>query len=117
MSHTPDEHNLEAKRRAGRREANLRTLNERIAAANERLSASSGDDVLSLVCECSMPQCEESIEVTAADFEQMREETTRFLVVDGHVLHEVENVVDRGEGWIMVEKHGVAAEEARRVLE
>ena len=100
-----------AARRAGRREANLRSLNERIADAQE--DAGSTDD-LQLVCECALADCDAGIVVPASRFEQLREDDLHYLVVPGHVIHEVEHEVAHGDGWVMVEKFGAAAGAATR---
>jgi hypothetical protein len=102
-------------RRAGRREANLRELNQRIADAQHDVD----DHVehLHLVCECAREECEDGLLVPATIFEQLREVTTRFLVAPGHVIHEVEQQVDAGDGWIVVQKLGPAARAATEELE
>ena len=102
--------------RAGRREANLRVLNERIAESQAQIAVAL-QAPLTILCECANPECNESIEVTQDMFAVLRDETTRFIVVEGHVLHDIEDVVERGDGWIIVEKRGAAAQEARRILE
>lgn len=106
----------EGARRAGRREANLRTLNERIVQGQEQIALQL-DSPLTVLCECADPTCDETIELSIDQFESLREHDTRFIVIDGHVLRDVEDIVARGEEWILVEKRGEAAKEARRILE
>lgn len=103
-------------RRAGRREANLRELNSRIAESQEQI-ADTLKSPLTVLCECASSDCNESIEMSPDAFAELRDQPTKFVVVEGHVLHDVEQVVERGDGWIVVEKRGVAAREARRILE
>lgn len=105
--------------RAGRREANLRLLNERIATANERFQQADGDpDVLRLMCECAHQDCTSTFDIPADLFETVRTHApARFIVVEGHEVGDVEDVVERGSGWVLVQKHGDAARAARRVLE
>jgi hypothetical protein len=102
--------------RAGRREANLRVLNARIAESQEQIAVALRSPI-TVLCECASPDCNESIEVAQSLFTELRDQPTRFIVVEGHVLHDVEQVVERGDGWIIVEKRGAAAREARRILE
>lgn len=97
-------------RRAGRREANLRQLNERIAHAQQQ--SGSGDHALHLVCECSRERCEDGLVVPAGVFEELRSGDQRFVIAEGHVLQEVEHVVGQGDGWTIVEKIGPAARAA-----
>jgi hypothetical protein len=103
-------------RRAGRREANLRALNARIAESQEEIAVML-ESPLTVLCECADPECNDSIELSQATFARLRDDPRRFVVVDGHVLHDVEDVVERGDGWLIVEKRGEAAREARRILE
>ncbi|MCW2926448.1 MAG: hypothetical protein JWM86_416 [Thermoleophilia bacterium] len=106
---------LEFARRAGRREANLRVVNERIA---ESLERQLGDAVAAyqLLCECAREDCDKSIRLPAEAYDAVRESVSRFVVVDGHVLYDVERIVDRGEAWVVVEKYGEAALAAEEEL-
>jgi len=45
------------------------------------------------------------IEVDHATFEAVRENPLRFLVVPGHEQPEVESVIERRFGYLIVEKH------------
>lgn len=105
-----------AAKRAGRREANLRELNSRIVESQEQIALALNSP-LTVLCECAEEDCNESIELAQEAFAALQDHSTRFFVVDGHVLPEVEQVVERGDGWIIVEKRGAAAREARRILE
>ena len=103
-------------KRAGRREANLRSLNERIAESQAQIAVALRTP-LTILCECANPDCNESIELSQETFAGLRDQPTRFIVVEGHILHDVEHVIERGDGWMIVEKRGAAAREARRILE
>ena len=95
-------------RRAGRREANLRALNDRIVQA---LEGTDGD--MHIVCECALRDCTEELDVPVEVFDEVREHEQRFLIVPGHLFREVEREVGRGETWAVVEKYGAAAEGVR----
>jgi hypothetical protein len=60
-----------------------------------------------LVCECAHTGCTVPIEVAPAAFEQVREHPLRFLVVPGHEDLDSESVVERLEGYLIVEKHDI----------
>lgn len=90
-------------------------LNERIHDAHERLDPD-GDFQLTVVCECALEQCDETIRMPPTQFEQLRMDVDQFAVIDGHVLHEVEDIVERHHGWMVVRKRGDAAREAARRL-
>ena len=100
-------------RRAGRREANLRELNQRIADAQGQAGT---PPELHLVCECARDQCEDGLVVPVGVFERVRDATTRFVVIPGHVLHDVEQQVEDGGGYVIVEKVGSAARAAHEEL-
>lgn len=97
--------------RAGRREANLRSINERVVEALDQLPDDFGDEVR-LVCECAHETCEEMIEVPRAVFDRARATMIGFLVAPGHEIEEVEDAVETAERWSLVHKRGKAAQEA-----
>jgi hypothetical protein len=74
-------------------EALFRDVNERIAESAERFDATETD----FVCECSDPNCTHRVTASLADYEDVREEPTTFLVAPGHEQKDIERVVsDRG---------------------
>jgi len=91
--------------RAARTQVMFREVNERIA----ELTRHSALGVTLFVCECSRQDCIEALELTADQYEQVRCRDDRFLVADGHELEEIERVVDREDGFLVVEKYGRAA--------
>jgi hypothetical protein len=91
--------------RAFRNEALFREVNVHIAELQEGPYNLVEDEFLPLVCECSHDGCTIPIEVERATFEQVRENPLRFLVAPGHEDLEIESVVERREGYLIVEKH------------
>jgi transcription initiation factor TFIID subunit TAF12 len=90
---------LDEQRRATN-EALFRDVNERIAETAERFDASGTE----FVCECSDPNCTHRVEASLAEYEQVRDESTTFLVVPGHEQGDIERVIaDRGR-FRIVEK-------------
>jgi hypothetical protein len=92
---------------AARRQSVFREVNENIAALTGLL-IETGYNLF--VCECSDTGCAESLEVTAAEYEAVRAEGTRFLVLPGHQQEGAERVVDGNGRFLVVEKLGRAAE-------
>ena len=88
-----------------RNEALFREVNVRIAGLREGSFGLAEDGLLSLVCECAYTGCAVPIEVDPATFEQVRQSPLRFLVAPGHEELGVESVVERREGYLVVEKH------------
>lgn len=89
--------------RAIRNEVLFREVNTRIAELEDR--ASGTPELLPLVCECSQTGCAFPIEVDPATFEWVREDPLRFLVAPGHEQLDIEVVLRRGKGYLVVEKH------------
>jgi hypothetical protein len=85
-----------------KREALFRATNEEIARIDDQLA---GDDAaLEIVCECARNGCAELIKVSRADYRRARSEPRRFLLVAGHELPEIERIVGRHDGFVVVEK-------------
>lgn len=79
----------------------LREVNEHIAELN---GAWGEVGVCSLICECSDPDCAESLEIEPAEYERVRVDGAGFLVLAGHERPEVERVVERTDRFLVVEK-------------
>ena len=76
-------------------------------AANENLFREGGADVdkLDLRCECGGNACAERLTVSIPDYLRVRKWDGRFLLVPGHEDPELENVVERHKGWLVVQTH------------
>ncbi|HJU37434.1 MAG TPA: hypothetical protein VJ716_08470 [Gaiellaceae bacterium] len=84
---------------------------------NEHIAELSGDwgetGVSPFVCECSDPECVESVEISPDEYERVRADGARFIVAPGHQQAEVERVVEEHVRFLVVENTGVAAAIAR----
>jgi hypothetical protein len=92
---------------AARRQVLFREVNEQIAKLTGLLA---GSDSWLLICECSKDGCADSLEIGADEYEAVRAEGARFVVLPGHELAEVERVVAGNSRYLVVEKLGQAAE-------
>src|SRR3954453_10680415 len=63
---------------------------------------------LDVVCECAHTDCAERLELTLDEYELLRKSPHRFAVLPGHEIPDVEDVVERGDRFLVVEKHGKA---------
>jgi hypothetical protein len=90
----------------GRRQSLFREVNERIEELAEGFDL---QDRLPILCECGSDDCHARIELTQAEYETVRAVPTRFAVLPGHEIPEVERVVARNERHLVVEKIGPAA--------
>src|SRR4051794_27502675 len=82
----------ERQRRVGENEVLYRSVNERI----EELNATFGTmtDSLTVVCECGRAACAEQIELPASDYERVRADPALFIIIPGHEIPDVEDVVE-----------------------
>lgn len=93
-----------------KQQSTFREVNERIEEVSDRFGPSA--EPLLIVCECGHPGCHEMIEVTAAEYEALRESPVRFAVAAGHELPAVERVVAGNERFVTVEKFGTGGRTA-----
>jgi hypothetical protein len=94
--------------RIGLNETVFRQVNERIEALAETFQL--GSQSLDLVCECGDASCVQRISMTHAEYEQLRSEPHQFAVYPGHEAPDIEEVVERREGYVIVRKDEGAPE-------
>ncbi len=70
---------------------------------------------LPFVCECASGDCTEAVELTLEEYRDVRRSTTRFVVVPGHVVPDVEIVVETNPRFAVVEKVGEAGDVAHEL--
>jgi hypothetical protein len=100
----------EAERRVGLNEAVFREVNERLRDLNQ--SFTSITDRMDLICECADAACTAHVGMTPAEYELLRSDARRFVVLPGHEVAGVELVLERHDGYFVVEKTGDAAQAA-----
>ena len=92
----------ESERRLGLNEAMFREVNERIEGLAGTFGL--GEQPLDLICECGDVSCAQQIRMTGADYEAIRKEPTFFAVYPGHEIPDVEDIVDRRDGYDVIRK-------------
>jgi hypothetical protein len=91
-------------------EAIVREINEGIEEAKASLTPE-GD--APIMCECGNLDCELLIAITVSEYEDVRQNARRFVVVKDHVIPDLERVVAETERFAVVEKvEGTSAEVA-----
>jgi hypothetical protein len=103
--------------RLAKNEALFREVNERISEITQELGsgADNREPIDGLVCECSDPECLEKLgPITIAEYEGIRQDPRRFIIVAGHQAADVEDVVDRQPTYWTVEKHEGAPSDVAR---
>ncbi|HEU4451070.1 MAG TPA: hypothetical protein VFR63_13965 [Gaiellaceae bacterium] len=102
--------------RRARNEALIREVNERIEdvdRASRVANAGGGEPVFEFLCECGRGDagdvgCEEHVEMTLREYEEVRSQDDRFAVVPGHEHAALERVAARNERFVVVDKQPMA---------
>src|SRR4051812_5220888 len=84
--------------RLAQNEVRFREINE--SAQPQRESQGEGR----FVCECADLSCLAWIEVDPAKYAEVRSHARHFLVAPTHEIPDVETVIERGDGWFVIEK-------------
>jgi hypothetical protein len=94
--------------RVARNDAIFRDANEAI----ERAAVGASLELVPFVCECADEGCTRIVPVRLADYEDVRADSRRFLVLPGHEqgAQDFARVVAGGDGYVVVEKLGEAAD-------
>jgi hypothetical protein len=91
----------ERKNRITRNETIFRAVNERVNEMQEERVP----DVTDFLCECGNAQCVETISLTAGEYEGVRVDARWFAVLPGHVVEDVERVVEKRDRFFVVQKN------------
>jgi hypothetical protein len=102
-SHHPVKHRDAAERPVGDAwRVLLREVNNRIETLNHVWSPGERESVF---CECSSAGCMEQIALLATKYDSVRRRIpSQFVVKPGHVAADGERIVERGRGYVVVEK-------------
>jgi|SRR5215210_9550164 len=105
---------LDARRvQAATNQSLFREVNERIeelaAGAPSIFAELKESRTLDLACECADTTCTEQVRLTLAEYEQIRSDSNSFVVLTGHEVPEVEDVVREQDGYVIVKKSGAGA--------
>jgi hypothetical protein len=90
-----------------RNEVLHRELNERMRQVETELAADGVVEPLELgeyFCECGLMECTDKIRVTPAEYEAVRTDPARFLILPEHLIADVERIVDQTDRYATVEK-------------
>jgi hypothetical protein len=97
--------------RRARNETLFREVNERIAELEAGRGGYDRDDslLIGFVCECAREDCSEMLELTRGQYEAVRNNSRRFLVLPAHEDLDIATLVERHANYVVVEKTGEAA--------
>ena len=99
--------------RMAQTESAFREVNEAIAKTAVRFEAHEVD----FVCECADPGCAHRVTADLEDYEEVREESTHFLIAPGHEEPQIERVIERTGEYTVVEKFGTTVGRVVRNLD
>jgi predicted ThiF/HesA family dinucleotide-utilizing enzyme len=90
----------EGRQRVAMNEATFRKVNEGIEVGQDPTG------FLTFVCECGRLGCNQLIQLTRREYESIRKNPRRFAILDGHEILEAEEIVERHDRYVVVEKAG-----------
>ncbi len=99
----------ETKERIARNEGIFREINEGIKRGRW---PGEEDSISGFRCECASLGCTHMLSLTFREYERVRRNPRRFIVAPGHERLDVEAVVERRDGYLVVQKLGQAGEVA-----
>ena len=92
----------ERARRVGLNEAIFRQVNEQIRSLNQDFGTQ--DSTMTVICECGIGDCAERLELGVSAYERIRGNSRLYVIVKGHEIPDVEQVVEQAEGYDVVQK-------------
>ncbi len=92
--------------RAARNESLFRSLNERLEQVRQGVAE---DQPTEYFCECAQRTCASMVVLSPDEYEHVRSAGDRFLVVPEHVVSDVEQVLEKHDGYWIVEKLGLGS--------
>lgn len=99
--------------RLAQNEGSFRSINEDLEEGLHKVRLED-EELVGFVCECSSRECSQLVHIELPKYQEIRENSRRFLVVPGHESPEVEDVVESGQGYNVVQKHDDVTEVVQR---
>jgi hypothetical protein len=97
--------------RVARNEAFFREINQRAARRSDEFRAVFPTALAQrFMCECGDQGCTAVIHLSRDEYRAVRAHPGRFVLLDGHQFGDLEDVVERHDGYIVVEKRPDAME-------
>jgi hypothetical protein len=95
--------------RAAKNQSLFREVNERI----RELSGSAF--FASFICECANESCDETVSLAREEYERIRSDSTSFVVITGHEILDIEEIIEPTDRYLVVAKLGTGAAVAERL--
>ena len=90
-------------RRIAENESRFRDINERLESDLRRIP--DDGEPADYVCECGNAGCSDPVPLLRGEVEHVRSDPLTFVVVPGHEVPDVEDVLFAGERYAVVRKH------------
>jgi hypothetical protein len=84
-------------------QALLRDVNEAI---ERGLRPGHNAQAVNFRCECAALECNQAVTLTVTEYESVRANPRRFVLIDGHERRSVETIVEHLRDYVVVEKIG-----------
>lgn len=84
----------------------FRRINDEVVDRAGR-NASSIDQRVTIICECAVSECADPIDVSLAEYRNIRSNRSRFIVRPEHVVASSDYIVDHNERFWTIEKTGI----------
>jgi hypothetical protein len=88
-------------------------VNEQIRSLGDELGTDD-DGAITVICECGDATCAERLDLPLGDYERVRRDSVLYVVANGHEIPDIEEVVERRDGWEVVRKLGEASDVAEK---
>lgn len=98
--------------RAAQNQLLFRSVNERVKELGDRALNSLAE--IDFACECDDQTCFAPITLPLEEFAGIDAAENQFIVLPGHEDPDVDDVIDRRDGYLVVAKRGAGAELVRR---
>ncbi|HEY8116595.1 MAG TPA: hypothetical protein VIH70_09295 [Actinomycetota bacterium] len=59
---------------------------------------------MTIACECALKSCEEAIEITMAEYQDVRSDARQFAIVPEHFIGDIERIVFENDRFAVVAK-------------
>jgi hypothetical protein len=59
---------------------------------------------MTITCECALKSCDRLIEITTAEYREVRSEATQFAIVPEHLIGDIERIVFENDRFVVVAK-------------
>lgn len=110
--------NKHSERRLAENEVVFRQLNEQIQKGIEEVNQMAAEDgqpeykfqhnpedlTLHFYCECSDVNCVERVQVSLHEYNEIHKRRDQFVVIPGHDMKNIEKVIQRNQGFVVVQK-------------